>query len=81
VHVPSVKRRKLDVVLQKGVFLGYEPNTKGYRVLTKDGNVGISKDATFQENGLDELGGSCGLSRVRLTWCGGYSYGRGQHWR
>jgi hypothetical protein len=66
VHVPFVKRKKLDAVSQKGVFLGYEPNTKGYRMLTKEGNVEISKDVTFQENDLDELGGARGLSRVSL---------------
>jgi hypothetical protein len=67
VHVPSTKRRKLDAVSKKGVFLGYEPNTKGYRVLTEDGSIEISKDVTFLEtDGLDELGGACGLSRVSL---------------
>jgi hypothetical protein len=35
IHVPKEKRNKLDPVSAKGVFLGYEPQTKGYRVLRK----------------------------------------------
>jgi hypothetical protein len=66
-HVPSAKRRKLDAVSKKGVSLGYKPNTKGYRVSAEDGSIKISKDVTFLEtDGLDELGGARGLSRVSL---------------
>jgi hypothetical protein len=44
-HVPSQRRQKLDAVAEKGVFLGYEPNTKGYRILQdKDKRVVVSKD-------------------------------------
>jgi hypothetical protein len=68
VHVPSAKMRKLDAVSQKGVFLGYEPNTKGYRVLKEDGSIEVTKDVTFLEgDGLDELGDARNLSRVSLV--------------
>jgi ribosomal protein L12E/L44/L45/RPP1/RPP2 len=50
VHVPSQRRQKLDAVAEKGVFLGYEANTKGYRILReRDKRVVVSKDVTFQE--------------------------------
>ena len=48
-HVPAQKRKKLDAVAEKGVFLGYEPNTKGYRVLKPNGSIQVSRDVTFQE--------------------------------
>jgi hypothetical protein len=46
-HVPAPKRKKLDAVAEKGVFLGYEPHTKGYRILKPDGSIQVSRDATF----------------------------------
>jgi transposase InsO family protein len=50
VHVPSQRRQKLDAVAKKAVFLGYEANTKGYRIMRKrDKRVVVSKDVTFQE--------------------------------
>jgi hypothetical protein len=50
-HVPSQRRQKLDAVAKKGVFLGYEPNTKAYRILRdKDKRVVVSKDVTFVES-------------------------------
>lgn len=48
-HVPAPKRKKLDAVAEKGVFVGYEPHTKGYRVLKPDGSIQVSRDVTFQE--------------------------------
>jgi hypothetical protein len=46
--VPQQKRKKLDAVAKKGIFLGYEANTKGYRVLSlKDKKIMVSKDVTF----------------------------------
>jgi hypothetical protein len=50
IHVPKEKRNKLDPVSVKGVFLGYEPNTKGYRVLReRDGVIVVSRDVIFDE--------------------------------
>jgi hypothetical protein len=49
-HVPKEKRKKLEPVSVKGIFIGYEPDTKGYRVLRdSDGGVTVSKDVTFIE--------------------------------
>jgi hypothetical protein len=70
VHVPQEKRKKLDLVAEEGILLGYEANSKGYRILRKsDGAVQVSKDVKFLEaetveDGLDELGGARDLSRV-----------------
>ena len=50
VHVPKEKRNKLDPVSVKGVFLGYEPQTKGYRVLReRDGVIIVTRDVSFDE--------------------------------
>ena len=50
IHVPKEKRNKLDPVSAKGVFLGYEPQTKGYRVLReRDGVIVVTRDVTFDE--------------------------------
>jgi hypothetical protein len=50
IHVPKEKRNKLDPVSTKGVFLGYEPQTKGYRVLReRDGVIVVTRDVVFDE--------------------------------
>ncbi|GAQ93484.1 hypothetical protein KFL_015700010 [Klebsormidium nitens] len=51
VHTPIQKRKKLDPVAKTGVFLGYEPGTKGYRILltSDEKTVTISRDVTFDE--------------------------------
>ncbi|GAQ87846.1 hypothetical protein KFL_003820010 [Klebsormidium nitens] len=56
VHTPAQKRTKLDPVSKPGVFLGYEPGTKGYRILlTSDlRTIVISKDVTFDEREKEE---------------------------
>jgi hypothetical protein len=50
VHVPAHKRKKLNPVSEKGVFVGYEANSKVYGVLRdSDGKIEVSKDVTFSE--------------------------------
>ena len=49
VHVPKQLRRKLDSLSTAGTFIGYEPNSKAYRVLMDTGKVQISRDVTFNE--------------------------------
>ncbi len=49
VHVPKQLRRKLDPLSTVGTFIGYEPNTKAYRVLMDSGKVEISRDVIFLE--------------------------------
>jgi hypothetical protein len=52
-QVPKKLRNKLDKSSKKGVFVGYEPNAKGWRVMRPgdDGiwNVVISRDVQFME--------------------------------
>ncbi|GAX82201.1 hypothetical protein CEUSTIGMA_g9629.t1 [Chlamydomonas eustigma] len=43
VHTPKELRKKLDPKGKLGIFLGYEPHAKAYRILV-DGKVKISKD-------------------------------------
>ena len=49
VHVPKQLRYKLDPLNQAGTFLGYEPNSKAYRVLLEDGKMVVSRNVTFDE--------------------------------
>jgi hypothetical protein len=50
IHVPKEKHNKLDPISAKGVFVGYEPQTKGCRVLRKqDGVIVVTRDVTFDE--------------------------------
>ena len=55
-HIPKTLRRKLDSVCEKGIFVGYAPNSKAYRVLLNDsgnngGKVVTRRDVTFNEFG------------------------------
>lgn len=50
VQIPKSKRQKLDNVSVEGILVGYEENTKGYRILRKGtNNIMISKDVKFNE--------------------------------
>ena len=51
IHIPKQLRRKLDSKAQRGVFVGYAANNKGYRVLC-EGDIIISRDVVFYENEL-----------------------------
>ncbi|GAX86663.1 hypothetical protein CEUSTIGMA_g14071.t1 [Chlamydomonas eustigma] len=53
VHTPKELRKKLDPKGKPGIFLGYEPHAKAYRVLV-DGKVKISKDVVLDENDEEE---------------------------
>jgi hypothetical protein len=60
-HVPKQRRRKLDPVSERGVFVGYEPDSKAYRVLREsDGKLIIRRDVIFDE-------GAKGLSSLAPT--------------
>ncbi|GAQ93207.1 protein with ribonuclease H-like, integrase and retrovirus zinc finger-like domains [Klebsormidium nitens] len=77
IHVPKGNRKKMEPVSEKGVFLGYEPNSKSYRVLReRDGRILTSRDVMVDELGPSaivelgsdpgkEEGGARGPSRVR----------------
>ncbi|GLC41061.1 hypothetical protein PLESTB_000947700 [Pleodorina starrii] len=49
VHVRKGLGDKLDPRARKGVFLGYEPNCKAYRVLLEEERIEVSRDVTFNE--------------------------------
>ncbi|GLI63566.1 hypothetical protein VaNZ11_006559 [Volvox africanus] len=49
-HVPKGKCDKLDSRAQKGTFLGYEANSKAYRILLGDGRIQITRDVVFLED-------------------------------
>jgi hypothetical protein len=56
VLTPAQFRKKLDPKSQPAVFLGYEPNTKGYRLLLRSGKnsgkIVISRNVVFDETKL-----------------------------
>lgn len=51
-HIPKEKRRKWDKKAEKGIFMGYELDTKGYRIysLSKK-HVVIRRDVKFMNEG------------------------------
>jgi hypothetical protein len=50
-HVPSVRRGKLDERAEKGIFVGYATESKGYRIYNLSAaKVQISRDVHFDEN-------------------------------
>ncbi|GAQ92420.1 hypothetical protein KFL_010110060 [Klebsormidium nitens] len=64
-HVPKQRRRKLDPVSERFVFVGYEPDSKAYPVLREsDGRIMNSGDVIFDEgegdNGVVELSSNPG---------------------
>ena len=53
VHVPKELRRKLEPVAREGVFIGYAPNSKAYRILMHDNDrVEVSRNVVFDERSL-----------------------------
>ena len=72
-HVPKQKRRKLEPVSERGVFVGYEPDSKAYRILREsDGKILISRDVIF-----DEGDGGIGVVELELRPCGRFPDGGG----
>ena len=53
VHVPKDLRHKLEPVAIKGIFVGYQPGSKAYRVLV-DGKIKVSRDVTFNEAAITQ---------------------------
>lgn len=49
--VPKQKRRNWDSKSEKGIFVGYGINTKGYRIyMIRSGKVVTSRDVRFDGN-------------------------------
>ena len=48
-HVPAQLRKKLDNKSQRGIMVGYAPDTKGYRILLEDASITVSRDVMFDE--------------------------------
>lgn len=47
-HIPNQKRGKWDEKAKRGVFVGYDENTKGYRIFyEQDNTVEIARDVIF----------------------------------
>ncbi|KAM1744384.1 hypothetical protein ACFX11_011278 [Malus domestica] len=52
VHVPDKRRTKLDDKSEKFIFIGYDSNSKGYKLYNpNNGKMVISRDVTFDEEG------------------------------
>jgi hypothetical protein len=75
-HIPKENRKKMQSVSERGVFMGYEPDYKAYRVLReRDGRILVSRNVIVDEKpafGIIELScdskkeeeGARGLSHV-----------------
>jgi hypothetical protein len=51
-HVPDEKRSKLDDKSEKYIFIGYDSNSKGYKLYNPDtGKTIISRNVVFDEEG------------------------------
>ena len=54
-HIPDKQRSKLDDKSQKYIFIGYDENSKGYKLYNPNtGNTIINRDVIFdeEENGI-----------------------------
>ncbi|KAM1699904.1 hypothetical protein ACFX2K_031197 [Malus domestica] len=50
VHVPNERRTKLDDKSEKFIFIGYDSNSKGYKLYNpNNGKTVVSRDVTFDE--------------------------------
>lgn len=55
-HIPKNKRRKWDVKAEKGLFVGYNEKTKGYRIwLPERDQVKIYRDVVFTGRQYEHL--------------------------
>ena len=51
-HVPNKIRSKLDDKSEKFIFIGYDTNSKGYKIYNPNtGKIIISRDVIFNEEG------------------------------
>jgi hypothetical protein len=51
VFIPKQKRHKLDSISEKGIFVGYDIESKGYRVwLPGENKIVVRRDVKFMEN-------------------------------
>ena len=49
-HVPSEKRKKLEMTAEKGYLVGYNKNEKAYRIyITESRKVVVRRDVKFME--------------------------------
>lgn len=55
-HIPKQKRRKLDPKAKKGIFVGYDENVKGYKILEQPGNqIRMYHDVVFKPAGSNDF--------------------------
>ncbi|KAM2045153.1 hypothetical protein ACFX1T_009386 [Malus domestica] len=60
VHVPDERRAKLDDKSEKFIFIGYDSNSKGYKLYNpNNGKTVISRDVTFDEEEEWDFGPAC----------------------
>ncbi|KAL0313852.1 UNVERIFIED_CONTAM: putative mitochondrial protein [Sesamum angustifolium] len=53
VHIPTEKRHKLEEKTEKGIFLGYSTQSKGYRIYNlKTKKLIINRDVEFDEDAM-----------------------------
>jgi hypothetical protein len=51
IHVPMEKRTKLETLVEKGIFVGYNETSKSYRIFIQmQRKTIVSRDVKFEEN-------------------------------
>jgi hypothetical protein len=51
-HVPSDKRKKLDPMIERGIFVGYSETSKDFCIYIPSlRKIGLRKDVRFEEDG------------------------------
>lgn len=57
VHIPDERRAKLNDKSEIFIFIGYEPNPKGYKLYNPNNKkIVVSRDVVFNEEGQWEFG-------------------------
>lgn len=57
VHIPDERRAKLEDKSEKFIFVGYDPNSKGYKLyIPNNKKIVVSRDVVFDEEGQWDFG-------------------------
>lgn len=69
VHIPKQQRRKLDAKSKQCIFVGYDDNVKGYRVLNANNRVEVARDVRFMSDESTEVIVAAEIGRSELVDC------------
>jgi hypothetical protein len=65
IHIPKEKRKKLDPLGKKGIFMGYYEVSKAFRIyIPGQHHIDINRDVTFDEDAVLKKSKLCHLGEV-----------------